>query len=95
MDSANTTMKNMKLPEKMQLEIHSFLIQSYGTLSNQQEYDEFVKWISPSLKTDVNSQIYERILKHNALLKDDKNVTKFIVSKLDNYFGQPDEELVS
>ena len=46
-------MKNMKLPQKIQTRVISYLQYIQQTLNQQNELGEFFKLISPSLKEEV------------------------------------------
>jgi hypothetical protein len=52
-DIANTSMKNMHLPEDIQCQVREFLTRTQSNLDNQRELEEFLKIISPSLKLQV------------------------------------------
>jgi hypothetical protein len=59
LDKANTTMKNMKLPELLQLGIIDYLIYTRATLDHKSEYKRFETMLSPSLLTEVNYELYD------------------------------------
>ena len=67
---ANTSMKNMKLQEDLQLRIYEYLLQQQNTLDSQEEFQRFEEMISPSLKKKVLNFIYERIIKDNLIFRD-------------------------
>ena len=52
-DSSNTSMKNMKLPETLQEKVRDFMMSTQNNLDNQQELDSFLQMISPSLRVEV------------------------------------------
>ena len=49
-DTANTAMKNMKLPDPTQKLVQTYIINTQSTLDNQTELDKFLGTISPSLR---------------------------------------------
>ena len=68
-DSANTAMKNIRLPQKLSAEIRDYLVFTQSTLDQQQELDKFLSLISPSLKLKVSWQIFEGVIKQNPVFK--------------------------
>ena len=69
-DTANTAMKNLKLPEDLQRRVQNYLIYTRSTLDNQQELDEFLGMISPSLKLEVTTYIFSVVIMNNLIFKD-------------------------
>jgi hypothetical protein len=49
----NTSMKNMKLPEQIQLDIRDFMFATQNLLEYQKETSLFLELLSPSLKSHV------------------------------------------
>ena len=95
-DTVNTTMKNMKINEKLQLEVHEYLIFTWATLDNKDDQVEFESRISPSLKNDVQRFLMRRVIEKNVIFRrsDDKRLNDFIIQKLKNRFSMPEEELI-
>ena len=52
-DLANTSMKNMKMPEKLQNNVREFMMSTQNNLDHQKELDQFLGMISPSLRGQV------------------------------------------
>lgn len=52
-DTTNTTMKNMKLPEELQLKVSDYLVTSQNKLDFEDEYSAFEKNLKPSLKAEL------------------------------------------
>lgn len=63
----NTNMKNMRLPEETQAEIREFLMATQGNLDNQNNMNQFVDMLSPSLKTLVMQHIFLNAFNKNNL----------------------------
>jgi len=61
-DTANTAMKNMHLPQHLQTEVISYLNYIQQTLDHQNELKEFFDKISPSLKEEVTRFVFKGIL---------------------------------
>lgn len=62
-DIANTAMKNMKLPEKLQSRVIRFLRYTNTLLESQKELEIFLEMIPPSLREVVIMIIFEKLLK--------------------------------
>ena len=50
LDLANTSMRNMALPEEIQIAVRSFMTRTQNNLDNQKELKTFLSIISPSLR---------------------------------------------
>ena len=88
-DAANSTMKNMKLPEELQDRINDYIIYTQSTmdsLNHQGEFDDFIHRLSPSLKRSVNENIYRRIIEMNDLFNKDANISRFIIHTMVHNF---------
>ena len=67
-DTANTAMTNIKLPETLKSEIRTYFKKVQNTMSQQHELNEFFAQISPSLKLEVQSHMFERSLIKNTTI---------------------------
>ena len=95
LDGALTTMHNMNLPQNLMDEILDYITSTQSSLSAQEEYETFQKFISPSLQQKVSSQIYEPIISSNYILLSEDNLTDMLLSKLNNCFTKPEEEIIT
>ena len=93
-DTANTAMKNLKLPEELQRRVQNYLIYTHSTLDNQQELDEFLGMISPSLKLEVTTHIFSVVILNNYMFKDAPEVVDFMVHKLVTLLYLPEDEII-
>ena len=57
-ENATSTMRNMSIPENIQNSVLSYLISTQQTLDQQQEFDNFLKLLSPSLRFEVTKYIF-------------------------------------
>ena len=71
-DTANTAMKNMHLPQTLQSKIISYLQYIQRTLDHQNELREFFLIIKPSLKEKVTRFVFQDALNNNPILKNHK-----------------------
>jgi hypothetical protein len=65
LDIANAAMKNLSLPEKLQVQVTGFLTYSKALLESQEELEAFLQMISPSLRQKVLKHIFDEILHMN------------------------------
>jgi hypothetical protein len=66
MEYAHDSMKNMKIPEKLQSKVKSYLSYTHNTQDHQQDMDKFLNMLSPSLKSQVSRYIfYDAIAKNS------------------------------
>jgi CRP-like cAMP-binding protein len=95
LDSSLTTMENMKLPKELCNRILDYLTTTQSSLSAQEEYETFQKFISPSLQRQVSACIYDPIISMNSILRKEQRASEFIVHKLANHFTKPEEEIIT
>lgn len=94
-DSANTTMKNMKLPEELQLRIFDYLLATQNILEFKDELEHFEQIIPPSLQQEVRSKIYYSIIENNYFFRENPTLSQSITKTFKTRFCQPDEDLVT
>lgn len=94
LDSTLTTMKHMKLPKALSDKILDYITATQHSLSVQEEYETFEKYISPGLQHQVSICIFEPVVKSNCILQLQPKAADFIVRKLQNYFAKPEEEII-
>lgn len=78
LDTVNTSMKNMKLPEDKQAVIREFIVSSHNFLGAQQEMQKFLNTLSPSLKTEVTRHIFGIMTAKSSLFKSHKEVENYL-----------------
>jgi hypothetical protein len=79
-DTANIAMANIALKEGIREDVREYFQAVQLTQSQQQELDDFLLQISPSLKNQVNAAIFSSILnQENETIKD--TMRKIIQSK--------------
>jgi CRP-like cAMP-binding protein len=94
-DNANSAMKNMNLPNDLQLKIFDYLIATQNILEFKEQLEAFEQIIPPTVQQEVRANIYKGIVQLNSLFRESTqladDLTKFFKSK----FHQPDEAVVS
>ena len=94
-DIANTAMKNLFLPEKLQIRVLGFLTYTQTLLESQKELETFLKMISPSIRESVVKHIFHDFLQENSAFKDNEDLIDSLTRKLDVQIYQPEDHLVS
>jgi hypothetical protein len=69
MGGAMTTMHNMGLPPELMDEILDYITATQGSLSAQDEFEKFEKFISPTLQKQVSVCIFLPIISSNYVFK--------------------------
>ena len=67
-DTANTAMANMKFNSKTCIKIRAFIITTQATQDQQEELENFLKDVSPSLRFKVLVEIFQTSMKYNMVL---------------------------
>lgn len=73
-DTVNTSMKNMRLPEDKQSRIREFIFKTHSTLDAQQEMNSFLSTISPSLKREVTIHMFKSMAIKNSLFRNRNDI---------------------
>lgn len=82
LDTANAAMKNLSLSEKLQVQVTGFLTYSKALLESQEELEEFLQMISPSLRQKVLRHIFKEILEKNPVFGKNKYLIDFVIKRL-------------
>ena len=69
MEYANETMKNLHVPDTIQDEVKSYLTYTQSTYDHQKDLDTFLSMLSPSLKQQVSTYIFQNVLLKNSIFK--------------------------
>ena len=92
-DTANTAMKNMKLPEEIQKRVQNYMMYTQSTLDHQKELDAFLDMISPSLRLEVTRHIFSEAIMKNEVLRDNTELIEFVVPKLVTLLYLPEDQI--
>jgi len=94
-DTANTVMKNLKLPKELQKKVLDYLIYTQSNLDAQRELDKFKKMISPSLKMEVIRHIFSDIIKKNRVFREgSEDLIEFVLKRIHTYSFAPEALIV-
>lgn len=68
MDRVITTMKNLGLKKSAQNKVRHFLLSTSSTQMQQEQFNNFLNMISPSLRDIVREQLYLQALRDNPII---------------------------
>jgi CRP-like cAMP-binding protein len=94
LDTVNTAMKNMKLPEDTQKNVQNYIMSTQSTLDHQQEMDAFLKMISPSLRLEVTKHIFSMIVIKNPLFENNEDLIDYLVRYLNTLLYLPEDIII-
>ena len=94
LETANETMKNLKVPSAIQDEVKSYLTYTQSTLDHQNELDKFLTMLSPSLKKQISKHINLDALIHNPVFSGNDEVIKIILNDLVTKLYLPEDEII-
>jgi hypothetical protein len=95
MDNSMSTMQSMGLPMTLINEVLDFITSQYKTLKQQEDYENFEIFISPSIKRLVNKQMYVPKLEMNYIFNGRERIQMFLFEKIKTQFMKPEEDVVS
>lgn len=91
-DTSNTAMKNLKIPDEIQNEVREYLIATHEKLEQQEEIARFSQMISASLKVEVSQQIFYSITKKNKVIH---NIVKMQIKDFSEKVAKHPSNLLS
>lgn len=94
-DIANTAMKNISLPEKIQMKVIAFLRYTNTLLESQKELETFLDMISPSLRQEVMNIIYSELLTPKYVFSLSPQAIKFLTRKMITKIYMPEDTIVT
>lgn len=99
-DICNTAMTNMLIPQMTRTKVREYLLNTQSTQDQQEELNNFLKNISPSLRFKVSIHIFSDALKNNMVLsfliqKHEDTLIQYIVRKLEIMLTIPEDEIVT
>lgn len=99
-DTANTAMDNMQIPGHTRKKVREYLLNTQATQDQQEELNNFLKNISPSLRLKISEHIFAEVLRLNSVFGelvekyDESVIVPFIVRHLDTMLTIPEKEIV-
>jgi hypothetical protein len=95
LDIANETMKNLNIPMKLQEEVKNYFTFTQNTLDHQQELDEFLKTLSPSLRQKIISSIFSEVININPVFNNNKAAISHILLSLETKLFYPEDQIIT
>ena len=95
LELANTTMKNLRIPERLQKTIQQYLTSTESTLDQQKEFDSFLSMLSPSLKIEVTKHIFHNAILSNPVFDRKTEIIDDILHNLNTCLYFPENEIWS
>ena len=92
-ENANSSMKNLLIPEDFQKTIRMYLTTTQSTLDHQQELDSFMSMLSPSLKIQVTRYIFQDIILGNDIFEEKTQVIDLMLADLSILLFYPEDEI--
>jgi hypothetical protein len=95
-DMTRNSMKNLNLPENLQLKVVNFMVFTQNLLDSQKEMQEFLMMISPSLRMQVVRHMFLKVVQTNKyLFKRNTDIVEFISRYLQVKIFMPEAEIIS
>lgn len=95
LDTCYTAMKNQGIPREIQQEVVCYLTYTQSLLDLQQELEDFLNLISPSLREKVIKHIFSECIKENDIFKDNEVLIDNLTRKLYTKTYVPEELIVN
>lgn len=93
MDSLNQVMTSVQVPADLQKTVVTYVTRTYWRKDQQEEMQRFFDTLSPSLKSEVCTQLFREVLIRNSYLGTDDTVD-FLVKHLQAKMCKPEDVLL-
>ena len=93
-ENATSTMKNFRIDERLKKRIISYLGYTHDTLDQQNELDDFLKMLSPSLQFEVRRVLLIETLSKNPLFSDNMEVLDNLIQVLTIHVYRPEDIII-
>ena len=90
LNNATTTMRNLKLPIRLQDEIRDFIIHTSSSLENQRELEIFLDSLTPTIKNKVTRHIFKASFHKDEIFNNNIEVINLLIIDLIPNIVQPD-----
>lgn len=94
LDTANAAMKNLGLHEKLQVQITGFLTYSKALLESQEELENFMDMISPSLRHRVLKHMFSNTLVTNKVFGGNIEMIEFMSKRFETQILLPEFSII-
>jgi CRP-like cAMP-binding protein len=95
-ETSITTMQKLEIPGTLQQKILEYISTTHASISAQEEYESFMRYISPSLAKEVRRVIYQPVMESNVVMSSvPPTVIHFMLQQLSHQFAKPEEEIIA
>lgn len=95
LESSITTLQTLEIPEHLKHKILEYISITHASISAQEEYETFMRYISPPLAKEVRRVIYEPVMSSNVIVSTESvTVINFMLQHLAHQFVKPEEEII-
>ena len=96
LDLANTSMKNMSLPDEIQRKVINYIFYTQSSLDQQTELKSFLRLLSPSLKMEIYRHMFGGILRMSSVFKGQSHgVIDFVIEHLESMAFLPEDKIIN
>ena len=95
MEEVHEIMKNIRITDKLQDEIKTYITHTHTTLDHQQDLDKFLGMLSPSLKQEVDRQMFYEAISLNSVFRKHECIIFAIIKDMKTILSLPEEIIIS
>jgi CRP-like cAMP-binding protein len=88
-------MNNIRLPKDLQDEVRHFMMLTQNNLNTQNELNDFLSMISPSIRNKVTKHIFLDAISSNPIFSSSEELTNFLVSDVKIYLFMPEDYIIT
>lgn len=93
-ENAHSAMKNLAIPEELQEHVLKYLDYTQSTSDHQQELNQFLAMISPSLREMVVKHISQQAISKNSVFGKNPDVFDIVLPELTTLLFTPEDTIV-
>mmetsp|Transcript_8148 Transcript_8148/g.16048 ORF Transcript_8148/g.16048 Transcript_8148/m.16048 type:complete len:936 (-) Transcript_8148:1060-3867(-) len=95
LETSITTMQKLEIPAPLKMKVLEYISTTYASISAQEEYESFMRYISPSLAREVRRVLYEPIMSANCIMATEPTqISAFMLQNLEQQFVKPEQEII-
>ena len=93
-ENANSAMKSLEINEGLQKEIQLYLMSTQDSLDLQEELNNFLRMLSPSLKLKVTQHIFHEALNSNPVFEGEIEAIDLFIKSMSLLLFYPEQEII-
>lgn len=94
MASMSTAMINLELPKDLQLQVRKYLQRNQPSQLSQNMMQDFLLFLSPSIRYKVLVLLYDHVLSGVHFLKQHQSAVEYLVQRIDVVFVEPETSFI-